>query len=167
MTKPLVIAAPHPRTLDLIFTPEAQARLRARYRVAEVHQDLVDSLDAPTLPQVRYILGQPPLSAETIAAMTGLRAILNVESNLILNMPYEPLFERGIHVLTTGRVFAEPVAELGLGLALSLARGIVDADLAFRVGQEQWGGDGNAGRPAARRVGGRADRLRRSRPRVA
>lgn len=145
MTKPLVIAAPHPRTLDLIFTPPAQAALRSRYRVADVHHESVDSLEPGILGQVRYILGQPPLSAGTIAAMTNLRAILNVESNLLLNMPYEPLFQRGVHVLTTGRAFAEPVAELGLGLALDLARGITDADIAFRLGQEQWGGDGNRG----------------------
>ncbi len=151
MTKPFIIASPHPRTLDLIFTPEAQARLRSRYRVAEVHHEAVDGLDPSVLAQARYILGQPPLSANTIAAMTNLRAILNVESNLFLNMPYEPLFERGIHVLTTGRVFARPVAEIGLGFALCLAREIVDADLSFRVGKELWGGDGNG---TSRLIGG-------------
>lgn len=145
MTKPLVIATPHPRRLEEIFAPEALGRLRARYRVAEVHHDSVDSLDPSVLAQARYILGQPPLSEGAIGAMAGLRAILNVESNLFLNMPYEPLFERGIHVLTTGRVFAEPVAEIGLGFALCLARDIIDADLAFRVGQEKWGAEGNQG----------------------
>ena len=76
--------------------------------------------------------------------MPELRCIFNVESNLLDNMPYDHLFERGIHTVTTGAVFAEPVAELGLGLALDLARGITDADLAFREGRELWGGDGNA-----------------------
>jgi phosphoglycerate dehydrogenase-like enzyme len=75
--------------------------------------------------------------------MPQLRSILNVESNLLNNMPYEILFQRGIHVVTTGQVFAEPVAEIGLGFALSLARGIVDADVAFREGKELWGGEGN------------------------
>jgi phosphoglycerate dehydrogenase-like enzyme len=59
-------------------------------------------------------------------------------------MPYEILFQRGIHVVTTGLVFAQPVAEMGLAMALNLARGIVDADLDFREGRELWGGDGNA-----------------------
>ncbi len=59
-------------------------------------------------------------------------------------MPYDEVFARGIHVVTTGQVFAEPVAEIGLGFALALARGIVDADVAFRSGDELWGGDGNA-----------------------
>ena len=47
--------------------------------------------------------------------MASLRCIFNVESNLLDNMPYDLLFERGIHTVTTGAVFAEPVAELGLG----------------------------------------------------
>ena len=45
--------------------------------------------------------------------MASLRCIFNVETNLINNMPYDALFQRGIHVVTTGLVFAEPVAELG------------------------------------------------------
>ncbi|MFP4153284.1 MAG: hypothetical protein ACLFSV_10605 [Alkalispirochaeta sp.] len=40
-------------------------------------------------------------------------------------------------------VFAQAVAELGLGLALSLAREIPRADQAFRNGAEQYGLDGN------------------------
>ena len=68
--------------------------------------------------------------------MPNLRCILNVESNLINNMPYEILFARGIHVVTTGQVFAEPVAEMGLAMALNIARGIVDADVDFREGHE-------------------------------
>jgi phosphoglycerate dehydrogenase-like enzyme len=75
--------------------------------------------------------------------MKALRCVFNVETNLVNNMPYETLFARGIHVVTTGLDFAEPEAELGLAMALNLARNIVDADLAFRNGAELWGGDGN------------------------
>lgn len=76
--------------------------------------------------------------------MKALRCIFNVETNIIDNMPYEVLLY-GIHVVTTGAVFAEPVAELGLGLALALARDIVDADI-DAAGMELWGGDGNKAR---------------------
>ncbi|KNY14883.1 MULTISPECIES: hydroxyacid dehydrogenase [unclassified Shinella] len=140
---PLVISAPEPRTLDLIFTPAAEAALRRAYRIVEADPEDIAGLGDAVLGQARYILGQPPLSAETLARMPNLRAILNVESNLLNNMPYEVLFERGIHVVTTGQVFAEPVAELGLAMALNLARGVIDADVAFREGTELWGGDGN------------------------
>ncbi len=141
--RPLVISAPAPRTLDLIFTPDALERLHRRYRVIEADPENIAGLGSAVLSEVRYIVGQPPLSAETLERMPRLRAVLNVESNLIDNMPYDVVFQRGIHVLTTGQVFAEPVAELGLAMALNLARGIVDADVDFREGRERWGGEGN------------------------
>ena len=140
---PLVISAPEPRTLDLIFTRQAEAELRRTYRIVEADPENIAGLGNAMLSQARYIIGQPPLSAETLGRMPNLRAILNVESNLLNNMPYEILFARGIHVVTTGQVFAEPVAELGLAMALNLARGVIDADLAFREGRELWGGEGN------------------------
>ncbi len=142
-SNPLVICAPEPRTLDLIFAPERLAELRRRYDVLEITADAVAALDDATLARARYILGQPPLSEQTLAKMTALRAVLNVESNLLDNMPYEEVFRRGIHVLTTGAVFALPVAELGLAMALNLARGVIDADNDFRLGREKWGGEGN------------------------
>jgi phosphoglycerate dehydrogenase-like enzyme len=142
--KPLVISAPEPRTLDLIFTPPALERLRAKYRIVETTAPALDSLPDSELGQARYIIGQPPIPPALLERLKSLRCVFNVESNLIDNMPYETLFSRGIHVVTTGLVFAEPVAELGLAMALNLARGIVDADLAFRRGEELWGGDGNA-----------------------
>ncbi len=142
--KPLVISAPEPRTLDLIFAPRALAAFRSRYRVVETAADALADLPDDVLGQARYIVGQPPIQQGTLERLEALRCVFNVESNLIDNMPYETLFSRGIHVVTTGLVFAEPVAELGLAMALNLARDIVDADLAFRRGEELWGGDGNA-----------------------
>lgn len=141
--KPLIICAPEPRSLDILFSPAQLAKLRAKYDLIETTDAQVAGLDDAILGSARYILGQPPLSSDTLAKMTQLRAVLNVESNLIDNMPYDEVFQRGIHVLTTGAVFALPVAELGLGLALDLARGISEADADFRAGQEKWGGDGN------------------------
>mgnify|MGYP001165126833 FL=1 len=149
--KPIVLSAPAPRSLDLIFTPDKLKQLRETYEVVETTDDTMAALPTEMLRQARYILGQPPISKATLALMGQLKAVLNVESNLINNMPYPILFKRGIHVLTTGAVFAKPVAELGLGLALDLARGITDADVAFRNGTEQWGGDGNVN---ARMLGG-------------
>ena len=142
--KPIVLSAPFPRTLDLIFEPEKREILHDRYEVIETTEDALEHLSADLLGGARFILGQPRLSETTLDKLENLRAVLNVESNLINNMPYDRLFERGIHVLTTGGVFALPVAEMGLGLALDLARGISQSDQAFQQGTEQWGGDGNA-----------------------
>ncbi|MFK7746019.1 MAG: hydroxyacid dehydrogenase [Roseobacter sp.] len=144
MPKPLIICAPEPRTLDLIFSKASETELRSKYELIEVDADAVNNLDQSILNKAQYIIGQPPLARDTLEKMQRLRCIFNVESNLINNMPYDYLFERGIHVVTTGAVFAAPVAEMGLALALCLARDVVDADVAFREGRELWGGDGNA-----------------------
>lgn len=142
--RPLVIAAPLPRTLPLLFAPDNLRTLFDRYDVVETTDEALPSLPPDTLREARYVIGQPPLTEDLLARLEGLRCIFNVESNLLPNMPYEQAFARGIHVVTTGAVFAEPVAEIGLGFALSLARDIHGADAAFRRGEERWGGEGNA-----------------------
>lgn len=141
--KPLILSSPMPRSIDMIFTDAAKSRLHDRYRLIEVETDGLAALPDATLAEVSYVLGQPPIPADLLARLTGLKAVLNVESNLYPNMPYDTLFQRGIHVLTTGAVFAEPVAEIGLAFALNLLRDVVEADLAFRQGRELWGFEGN------------------------
>jgi len=143
MTKPVVISAPEPRTLDLIFRPERLEELRAGYDLHEVAADALDSLPDEVLRAARYVIGQPPIGEDLLARMDSLACVFNVEGNLFLNMPYTRLFERGIHVVTTMEVFARPVAEIGLGLALDLMREITEADVAFSEGRESWGLDGN------------------------
>ena len=141
--KPLVISCPLPRSLELIFTPGQERALRQTYELVETTDEALEAQSDDVLGRARYIIGQPPLSAETLARLRSIRCIFNVESNLINNMPYDVAFARGIHVVTTGAVFAEPVAEIGLGFALTLARGIAEADAMFRDGTELWGGEGN------------------------
>jgi phosphoglycerate dehydrogenase-like enzyme len=143
MTKPVVISAPEPRTLDLIFRPERLEELHAGYDVHEVAADALDSLPDAVLRAARHVIGQPPIGEDLLARMENLACVFNVEGNLFLNMPYARLFERGIHVVTTMEVFARPVAEIGLGLALDLLREITEADVAFSEGRESWGLDGN------------------------
>ncbi|MFN7222389.1 MAG: hydroxyacid dehydrogenase [Paracoccaceae bacterium] len=141
--RPLVLCCPWPRSLELIFTPERLADLRACYRLVETTDADLPNLSDQQLREARYIIGQPPLDDAILSRLVSLRCIFNVESNLINNMPYDQVFARGIHVVTTGAVFAEPVAEIGLGFALSLLRNIHGADADFRKGQEAWGGAGN------------------------
>jgi len=142
--RPLIVSIPEPRTLELIFTPTDLSELRSKYRLDEATaEQAAEALDLH-LPEAAYVLGQPPLPRALLERAARLKAVFNVESNLLDNMDYAYCFERGIHVLTTGRVFAEPVAEIGLGLALALERDICGADRAFRAGAELWGGDGNA-----------------------
>lgn len=142
---PLILSCPLPRSLELIFAPDLLADLRARYLIVETLDAGLPGLPDEVLGQARYIIGQPPIDEGLLARLGNLRCIFNVESNLLDNMAYEAAFARGIHVVTTGAVFAEPVAEIGLGFALSLLRGIHGADADFGAGLEKWGGEGNGG----------------------
>ena len=72
---PVVVSAPHPRSLDLIFSDDARARLAANYQIVEADPENISELGHETLSQARYIIGQPPLSAETIGRMPELRCI--------------------------------------------------------------------------------------------
>lgn len=138
--KSRVISIPEPRRLDLIFTPDDLVRLRSDYDIVEIAADDLER----EIADATFIIGQPPLPRELLTRAKKLKAIFNVETNFLDNMDYAYCFEHGIHVLTTGRVFAVPVAEIGLGLALALERNICGADRAFRQAKELWGGDGNA-----------------------
>ena len=141
--RPLVFCIPEPRTLELIFTVAGLRSLRENFRLVEDDGDAGLTLLEQHIAEIDFIIGQPPLSSSLLAKAKRLRAILNVESNFLDNMDYEQCFSRGIHVLSTGKVFAQPVAEIGLGLALALERNIVGADRDFRAGHEVWGGDSN------------------------
>lgn len=142
-SRPIVISVPEPRSLELIFTSDDEAKLRRDYQIFEGQGPTVSKVVVDHIAEASFIIGQPELPRQILQQAKKLKAILNVETNFLDNMDYDYCFANGIHVLTTGRVFAAPVAEIGLGMALSLERDITGADRAFRAGQELWGGDGN------------------------
>lgn len=102
-----------------------------------------DSFYARHLPDTDILISQQPMDRRRLGAASKLRAIFNVETNFLPNIDYDACFERGIHVLTPASVFAVPVAEMGLGMALSLARNIHGAHSDFRAGREKYGLEGN------------------------
>lgn len=141
--RPLIISIPEPRSLELIFEAEDEQRLRREFRIVECSEAEAQKVLGENISEASFIIGQPALSTELLRKAKKLKAIFNVETNFLDNMDYDYCFANGIHVLTTGKVFAVPVAEIGLGLALSLERNIAGADRDFRAGKELWGGDGN------------------------
>jgi phosphoglycerate dehydrogenase-like enzyme len=129
----------------MIFSDDQWRRLEA---IADlVSSDGIAPMDTVTvdraLPRVTAILGQTDLPAERIGRAQQLRAVINVEGNFLPNVDYEACFARGIEVLCVAPVFALPVAEMALGLALDLVRGITTGDRAFREGREVYGYAGN------------------------
>lgn len=138
-----VLYDPEPRTTDDIFSAQELADFRARYQVTEWQGEGREAFYDRHLPDTEILISQQPMGADRLAKAPKLKAIFNVETNFLPNIDYEECFRRGIHVLAPGAVFAAPVAEMALGMALSLARNIHGEHAAFLRGQEKWLFDGN------------------------
>ncbi len=140
---PKILLDPEPRVLEDIFYPERLAQLKHDFELVEV--DLIDrkAFYDHHIRDADFIIGQPELSSAQLSSAQKLRAIFNVESNFMDNMDYEICFSSGIHVLSVSPVFAQPVAELGVGLALSLLRDIPAAHQAFVEKRETYGQESN------------------------
>lgn len=138
-----VLYDPDPRATDEIFSSKGLADFRSRYQVTEWAGEDREAFYAKHLPGTDILISQQEMGADRLALAPGLRAIFNVETNFLPNIDYEECFRRGVHVLAPGAVFAAPVAEMALGMALSLARNIHGEHAAFLTGQEKWLFDGN------------------------
>lgn len=145
MSRSIILADPLPRTLDLIMTPEVRTRLEALGEVVICEdRPMPDDMIEALLPETVLIFGQTAMPRERLDRAPKLKAIINVESNFLPNIDYQACTERGIWVIAPASAFAAPVAEAALGMAIDLARGITEADRAFRAGREEWGLAGNA-----------------------
>jgi phosphoglycerate dehydrogenase-like enzyme len=141
---PVILLDPYPRRVDAIFDSATKRRLEALGRVIwhDGPPATAEHIEAH-LPQTVAIIGQTAMDKARLDRAPHLRAIFNVESNFLPNIDYAECHRRGIPVLSTAPVFAVPVAEMALGMALSLARRIHEADAAIRAGRETLYGEGD------------------------
>jgi len=73
--RPFVISVPEPRSLELIFTPQDEERLRGQYRIVEgVGPTLASTVDNHVA-EASFIIGQPDLSTELLQKAKNLKAI--------------------------------------------------------------------------------------------
>lgn len=139
-----VLYDPDPRSTAEIFSDTALARLLSDHDVTLWQGEDRVTFYARHLPACQVLISQQPMPLDRLTLATDLRVIFNVETNFLPNIDYDECFRRGIHVLAPGGVFALPVAEMALGMALSLARNIHGEHAAFLRGSEKWLFDGNA-----------------------
>jgi phosphoglycerate dehydrogenase-like enzyme len=135
-----IFLAPEPRAMSDIFDENDLARLRALGEVF-VHESgpVTEALFDEKVASAEIIIGQFDLPESRLKRVPSLRAVFNVEGNFLSNIDYAYCFRSGIRVLSTSPVFAEPVAEAALGMAIDLARGISSSDRDFRKGTEEYG----------------------------
>jgi len=134
---PVILLDPHPRKLARIFDEPTRRRLEKLGRVLwhDGSPAAAEHIDRH-LPQAIALIGQSPLDKTRLDRAPHLRAVFNVESNFLLNVDYAECARRDLPVLSTAPVYARPVAELALAMAISLARRMHEADAAVRTGKE-------------------------------
>ncbi len=142
--RPLILTDTHPRPIKLIFDQPTRTRLESLGNViwhdsAPASDDYIEK----HLPEAVALIGQSALPKERLDRAPNLKVVFNVESNFLPNIDYMECHRRGIYVLSTAPVFSKPVAEMALGMALSCARRIHQADAAIRQGNETLYGEGD------------------------
>ena len=143
MKKHIVILDPFPRTLKLIFSKDKFKKLKLSYKLIYAPKMHKKNFYEKNIHQASFIIGQPDLPKEILIKAKNLKAIINVESNFMNNMDYQYCFKKGIYVIATSPVFSKPVAEIALGMTLSLLRNIHNAHLDFIKGREKYGLESN------------------------
>jgi phosphoglycerate dehydrogenase-like enzyme len=139
-TSKRIFLAPAPRIVADIFDENDLLRLSAVGDVV-IHESgpVTDAIFDESAANAEIIVGQIDLPEARLKRAASLRAVFNVEGNFLPNIDYAYCFRHGIRVLNISPVFAEPVAEAALGMAIDLARGITRSDRHFRQGTEQYG----------------------------
>ena len=100
MSKPKILVDPQPRTMEMIFRPDAQRRLAeiADLTVFDTGRMPVEMVEK-VLPESEILIGQTDLPRERLSRAPKLRTIFNVEGNFLPNIDYQYCFEHEIRVL--------------------------------------------------------------------
>ncbi len=139
--KPIILVDPFPRTMELIFSKDKLNYLNSKFKLIKRGKILEKDFYEKNIENAKFIIGQPTLELSTLKKAKNLKAIFNVESNFLHNMDYDYCSKKNIYVLSTSPVFAQPVAEMSLGLLLSIARSIHIAHNDFINKKEKYGGE--------------------------
>ena len=140
----LFLLDPFPRTREMILNDAAWAELEGLGRViSHFGERMPDETVEAHLPAATLVIGQTALPRDRLDRAPNLLAVINVKGNWEPNIDYEACQARGIWVLSIAPAMARAVAEVCIGFAIDLARGITPADRAFRAGQEAYGIRGN------------------------
>ena len=138
-----IIVDPFPREMDLIFKPNKIKLLKKNFKIINAPSKNKLKFYKQHISTADFIIGQPDLPKSILTLASKLKAIFNVESNFMDNMDYDYCFKNNIYVLSTAPVFAQSVAEIAVGLTISLKRDIHKAHLDFFQKKEKYGLESN------------------------
>ncbi len=138
-----IIVDPFPREMGLIFKPNKIKLLKKNFKIINAPSKNKLKFYKQHISTADFIIGQPDLPKSMLTLASKLKAIFNVESNFMDNMDYDYCFKNNIYVLSTAPVFAQSVAEIAVGLTISLKRDIHKVHLDFFQKKEKYGLESN------------------------
>ena len=140
MTRPLLILDQHFRRVDELFSAATLAGLKSLYRVEGGEDRPMEESVLERLLESAEILiaARPRVTKALLERAPNLRAIIEVSGAFHGEVDYTACFERGIEVLSCSPGFRQSVAEMGLSMILSGARGLIAVHEAFRRRDEAW-----------------------------
>ena len=138
-----IIVDPFPREMGLIFKPNKIKLIKKNFKIINAPSKNKLKFYKQHISKADFIIGQPDLPKSILTLASKLKAIFNVESNFMDNMDYDYCFKNNIYVLSTAPVFAQSVAEIAVGLTISLKRDIHKAHLDFFQKKEKYGLESN------------------------
>ncbi len=144
MSKPRVIVDPFPRAMSEVFSETDLKRLGELAEVVWGRDDPMPAeefLDELPAASVVIIGASRPHLALDVA--TSLRAVIDVSGAFPLDLDLERCHRQRIRVLGVAPAFGRQVAEMGLAMALAVAREVVQGDREFRDGTERYLHAGN------------------------
>ena len=138
--KPLIILDQHPRKLEELFSPEEYRRLVSQFELVGGQNWPLDRSElARHLPSAFALIGaEPVLGPAQLEAARSLQVVIEVLGRFPATIDYAACAARKIAALSCAPGFRQSVAEMGLGLILACARGIVSEHERFRAGAERW-----------------------------
>ncbi|MEM6371853.1 MAG: NAD(P)-dependent oxidoreductase [Pseudomonadota bacterium] len=140
MTKPVLILDPDWRQMDELFSNSAHAALFDAFDVIWGQDGPIpdEVLDA-ALPHAEVLVSATPrVDAKTLARAPQLQVIIEVSGAFPGTIDYAACFAAGVEVLSCAPGFRQAVAEMGLGMAIAGARGLMCEHERFRRGHERW-----------------------------
>ena len=146
MTRLNVFLDPNWRTMDELFSPPDEDRMRKEVNLHWARDEKASLADLnAALPQLDVLIAaKPEVDASTLAAAPNLRAVVEVSGSFPASIDYVACAARGVEVLSCAPGFRESVAEMCLAMMLAGGRGLVTEHERFRAGRENWLSD-NAG----------------------
>ncbi len=138
--KPVVIFDPHWRTVDELFSKAALTEFKQNFDIVWGRDEPIpDDVFTQAWPGAfAYVAAEPVVTAALLADAASLRCVVEVSGAFPDTIDYASCAESKVEALSCAPGFRNAVAEMGLAMALSSARGLITEHESFRHGNERW-----------------------------